>query len=104
MATITYVFTINRVAKKLGEDPELLQAIVSNDDKLSYGSVIRAPGRVAARGLRHPSLVGGLAGIGATMADGVFAACLFLDFPLDSVRYGAVGRRPSRAKVVLASY
>lgn len=55
MATITYVSTINRVAKKLGEYPELLQAIVSNDDNL-YGSVIRAPERAAARGLRHPSL------------------------------------------------
>lgn len=40
MATVTYVFTINHVAKKLGEDPELLQAIVSNDDNLSYGSII----------------------------------------------------------------
>ena len=40
MATITYVFTIDLVAKKLGEDPELLQAIVSNDDNLSYGSII----------------------------------------------------------------
>ncbi|RWJ45245.1 MAG: hypothetical protein EOR30_27785 [Mesorhizobium sp.] len=40
MATITYVFTIDHVAKKLGEDPELLQAIVSNDDNLSYGSII----------------------------------------------------------------
>ncbi|UXN66738.1 hypothetical protein N8E89_19365 (plasmid) [Phyllobacterium sp. A18/5-2] len=40
MATITYVFTINHVAKKLGEVPELLQAIVSNDDNLSYGSII----------------------------------------------------------------
>lgn len=40
MATITYVFTINHVAKKLGEDPELLQAVVSNDDNLSYGSII----------------------------------------------------------------
>ncbi len=26
MATVTYVFTINHVAKKLGEDPELLEA------------------------------------------------------------------------------
>ena len=34
MAPITYVFTIDHVAKKLGEDPELLQAIVSNDDNL----------------------------------------------------------------------
>ncbi|RVI40068.1 hypothetical protein [Sinorhizobium meliloti] len=40
MATVTYVFTINHVAKKLGEDPELLQAIVSNDDNHSYGSII----------------------------------------------------------------
>ncbi|MDW9477911.1 hypothetical protein GOB57_03885 [Sinorhizobium meliloti] len=40
MATVTYVFTINHVAKKLGDDPELLQAIVSNDDNLSYGSII----------------------------------------------------------------
>ena len=40
MATVTYVFTINHVAKKLGEDPELLEAIVSNDDNLSYGSII----------------------------------------------------------------
>ncbi|AIM03464.1 hypothetical protein [Sinorhizobium meliloti] len=28
------------VAKKLGEDPERLQAIVSNDDNLSYCSII----------------------------------------------------------------
>jgi hypothetical protein len=40
MATITSVFTINHIAKKLGEDPELLEAIVSNDDNLSYGSII----------------------------------------------------------------
>lgn len=40
MATITDVFTIAHVAKKLGEDPELLQAIVNNDDNLSYGSII----------------------------------------------------------------
>jgi len=40
MATTTYVFTINHVAKMLDEDPELLEAIVSNDDKLSYGDII----------------------------------------------------------------
>lgn len=40
MATITYVFTINHVAKMLDEDPELLEAIVSNADNLSYGSII----------------------------------------------------------------
>ncbi|GGB03967.1 hypothetical protein GCM10011491_35090 [Brucella endophytica] len=40
MATITCVFTINHVANLLEEDPELLQAIVRNDDNLSYGSII----------------------------------------------------------------
>ena len=40
MATVTYVRTINFVAEILEEDPELLQAIVSNDDNLSYGSII----------------------------------------------------------------
>lgn len=40
MATITYVRTIKFVAEVLEEDPELLQAIVSNDDNLSYGSII----------------------------------------------------------------
>ena len=40
MATVTYVFSIDYVAKLLDEDPELLQAIVSNDDNLSYGSII----------------------------------------------------------------
>ncbi|MGY5810810.1 hypothetical protein ACXHXG_24270 [Rhizobium sp. LEGMi198b] len=40
MATITYVPTIKFVAEILEEDPELLQAIVSNDDNLSYGSII----------------------------------------------------------------
>ncbi|MER8575771.1 hypothetical protein NKG99_32195 [Mesorhizobium sp. M1409] len=40
MAMITYVFTINHVANMLGEDPELLEAIVCNDDTLSYGSLI----------------------------------------------------------------
>jgi hypothetical protein len=32
MATITHVFTINHVAEMLGEDRELLEAIVSNSD------------------------------------------------------------------------
>lgn len=40
MATITYVFTMNYVAKMLGEDPELLEAVVSNGDNLSFGSII----------------------------------------------------------------
>ncbi len=40
MATVTHVFTIDSVAERLGEDPELLQAVVRNDDNLSYGSII----------------------------------------------------------------
>ncbi|MEK1929226.1 MAG: hypothetical protein AAAC47_05465 [Pararhizobium sp.] len=40
MATITRIFAIDHVAKMLDEDSELLQAIVSNDDNLSYGSII----------------------------------------------------------------
>ncbi|MCG5487412.1 MAG: hypothetical protein KK482_27695 [Sinorhizobium meliloti] len=40
MATITYVFTINHVAEMLGEDLELLQAIVRNSDNLTYGNII----------------------------------------------------------------
>lgn len=40
MATITYVFTISHVANMLEEDPELLTAIVRNDDNLSYGNII----------------------------------------------------------------
>ncbi|MEN3145107.1 hypothetical protein ABDF71_24240 [Ochrobactrum sp. WV_118_8] len=38
MATVTHVFSIDYVGKLL--DAELLQAIVSNDDNLSYGSII----------------------------------------------------------------
>jgi hypothetical protein len=40
MATITYVRTLKYVAEILGEDPELLRAIVSNDDNLTYGTII----------------------------------------------------------------
>ncbi|MGO4138889.1 hypothetical protein AB9F46_33495 [Rhizobium leguminosarum] len=40
MATVTYVRTIKFVAEILEEDPELLEAIVCNDDNLSYGSII----------------------------------------------------------------
>jgi hypothetical protein len=40
MATITYVFTLSHVAEMLGEDLELLEAIVSNSDNLTYGSII----------------------------------------------------------------
>lgn len=40
MAAIAYVFTCSHVAKMLGEDMELLEAIVSNSDNLTYGSII----------------------------------------------------------------
>jgi len=39
MATVTHVSTLDYVAKMLGEDPELLDAIVYNDDNLTYGAV-----------------------------------------------------------------
>jgi len=40
MAATTYVCSIVHVASRLGEDPELLEAIVSNDDNLSYGNIV----------------------------------------------------------------
>lgn len=40
MATVTHVCTLDYVAKMLGEDPELLEAIVCNDNNLTYGSII----------------------------------------------------------------
>ncbi|TGD62206.1 hypothetical protein EYC08_16800 [Tabrizicola sp. WMC-M-20] len=40
MATVTNVCTLDYVAKMLGEDPELLEAIVYNDDNLTYGAII----------------------------------------------------------------
>ena len=40
MATVTYVYTIEYAAKLLGENPELLEAIISNDDSLTYGTII----------------------------------------------------------------
>lgn len=40
MATVTHVYTIEYAAKLLGEDPELLEAIISNDDNLTYGNII----------------------------------------------------------------
>jgi len=40
MAAVTHVCTLDYVAKRLGEDPEFLEAIVYNDDNLSYGSII----------------------------------------------------------------
>jgi len=40
MAAVTQFYTIDEVARMLGEDPEMLQAIVSNDDNLSYGNIV----------------------------------------------------------------
>ena len=40
MATVTHVCTLDYVAKMLGEDPELLKAIVYNDDNRTYGAII----------------------------------------------------------------
>ena len=40
MATVTHVCTIEYVAKMLGEDQELLEAIVCNDDNLTYGNIL----------------------------------------------------------------
>lgn len=40
MAAVTYVCSIDHVANRLGEVPELLKAIVSNDDNLTYGNIV----------------------------------------------------------------
>ncbi|EIZ78010.1 hypothetical protein WSK_3421 [Novosphingobium sp. Rr 2-17] len=40
MATITHVRTLDYAAKMLGEDVELLEAIVWNGDNLTYGTII----------------------------------------------------------------
>ena len=40
MAATTYVCAIAHVASRLGEDPALLEAIVSNDDNLTYGNIV----------------------------------------------------------------
>ena len=40
MAAVTHVCTIDYVAKILGEDVELLEAIISNDDNLTYGNIV----------------------------------------------------------------
>ena len=40
MATITQVFTVGYVAKRLGGNPELIEAIIANDDNLTYGAII----------------------------------------------------------------
>jgi hypothetical protein len=40
MAAITHICTLDYAAKMMGEDLELLEAIVWNDDNLTYGSVL----------------------------------------------------------------
>ncbi len=40
MATVTHVCTLDYVAKILEEAPELLEAIVYNNDNMTYGSII----------------------------------------------------------------
>jgi hypothetical protein len=40
MAAITHVRTTDYVAKMLDEDVELLEAIISNDDNLTYGNIV----------------------------------------------------------------
>ena len=40
MAAVTHVRTLAYVASVLDEDVELLEAIVSNDDNLTYGAII----------------------------------------------------------------
>ena len=40
MTAVTSVCSIDHVATRLGEDSELLKAIVSNDDNLTYGNIV----------------------------------------------------------------
>ena len=40
MPKVTQVYALERVASMLGEDLEMLKAIVSNDNNLSYGNII----------------------------------------------------------------
>lgn len=40
MATVRVVFTIDYAAEMLEEEPDLLHAIISNDDNLTYGNII----------------------------------------------------------------
>ena len=41
MAVVTHVRTIEYVAKLLEEDIDLLEAIICNDDNLTYGNIVR---------------------------------------------------------------
>lgn len=40
MPKVTQVLALDHVAQMLGENLEMLEAIVSNDDNLSYGNII----------------------------------------------------------------
>lgn len=40
MTAMTYVCSIAHIASLLGEDLELIEAIVSNDDNLTYGNIV----------------------------------------------------------------
>ena len=40
MPKVTQLYALERVAQMLGEDLEMLEAIVNNDNKLSYGNII----------------------------------------------------------------
>ena len=40
MAAVTHVCSIDYVAKMLGEDAELLEAIIYNEDNLTYGNIV----------------------------------------------------------------
>jgi len=40
MAAVTHVCTVDYVAKMLDEDAELLEAIIYNDDNLTYGNIV----------------------------------------------------------------
>jgi hypothetical protein len=40
MATVRHVFMLDYVADMLGEHPDLVDAIVSNPDNLTYGTII----------------------------------------------------------------
>ncbi|RKF12303.1 hypothetical protein D6850_18980 [Roseovarius spongiae] len=40
MAAVTHVYTLDYVARMLGETLDLLEAIVWNDDNLTYGAIV----------------------------------------------------------------
>jgi len=40
MPKVTQLYALERVVQTLGEDLEMLEAIVSSDDNLSYGNII----------------------------------------------------------------